>query len=292
MPFSDRAFRALVRELPEVLECLLDVTLGGALALEQPLTPENVDDPNLDLPPTVEADSVARSGDVVLHTECQAYRDPGFEERLFRYHLLLVLRFPKSRVETVAYWLTRPARSRRKGVIVRNSVTVRVRMVVLPELPAELLLENPRTVCFAPCADAAGMSEEELCAEVARRLKDDRASDRELHMAVVAAAMRRRYHLMIHAMQAANVEPVVIEDLVRIGEDLGIEKGLEQGRAEGRAEGIDAAREMLLETLVARGLAPTDAERARIELETSLERLRAWHRAALRAESMAGVLAE
>jgi len=87
---------------------------------------------------------------------------------------------------------------------------------------------------------------------------------------------------MIKAMEAAKMEPVVIEDLVRIGEDLGIERG--------RAEGIEAAREMLLETLAARGLEPTAAERMRFEGESSLDHLRAWHRAALRAESMADVI--
>lgn len=61
-------------------------------------------------------------------------------------------------------------------------------------------------------------------------------------MAVVAAAIRGRYHLMIKAMEAAKVEPVVIEDLVEIGRDLGLEQGRAEGIEKGRAEGVDAVR--------------------------------------------------
>lgn len=70
----------------------------------------------------------------------------------------------------------------------------------------------------------------------------ERATGRELHMAVVAAAIRGRYHLMIKAMEAAKVEPVVIEDLVEIGRDLGLEQGRAEGIEKGRAEGVDAVR--------------------------------------------------
>jgi hypothetical protein len=40
-------------------------------------------------------------------------------------------------------------------------------------------------------------------------------------MAVVAAAMRKRYESMVPAMEQANLEPVIIEDLVKFGEDRG-----------------------------------------------------------------------
>jgi hypothetical protein len=38
-------------------------------------------------------------------------------------------------------------------------------------------------------------------------------------MAVMAAAMRKRYNPMVEAMEQANMEPVIIEDLVNFGED-------------------------------------------------------------------------
>ncbi len=166
-------------------------------------------------------------------------------------------------------------------------MTVKVHVVVLSEVPAETLLADPRTACFAPCADSSGMSAEELCTRVAIALRDG-ATGRELHMAVVAAAVRKRYHQMIKAMEAAKIEPVVIEDLVDIGVDMGRADGIQ----EGRVEGIQAAREMLLETIVARGLPMVDAERERISAESSLDRIREWHRAALHAESMGAVFRE
>lgn len=70
-----------------------------------------MDDTHLDLPRTLDADSVARSGELVLHTEFQGYRDGGFDDRVFRYHLLLALRYPKLRVETIPLWLRRPSES-------------------------------------------------------------------------------------------------------------------------------------------------------------------------------------
>src|SRR4051812_46826434 len=37
--------------------------------------------------------------------------------------------------------------------------------------------------------------------------------------------MRKRYESMVTAMEQANLEPVVIEDLVKFGEDRGYERG-------------------------------------------------------------------
>jgi predicted transposase YdaD len=297
VPYSDRAFRALVREQPEVLLALLEATLPPQPWLDGPVTPENVDDSHLDLPPTIDADSVARSGSVVLHTECQGYRDATFSDRVFRYHLLLTLRYPAFRVETIALWLARPSPAQRDGVIVRGNLTLRVHVVVLREIRAEVLLSDPRTACFAPGADSTTLSEQELCAAAARMLRDH-ATGRELHMAVVAAAIRGRYSLMIKAMEAAKIQPVVIEDLVEIGRDMGLAEGVEKGRAEGvekgraegvekgRAEGIEAARDMLFDAIAARGFALGAAERERIAAERSLSRLREWHRVALVAQSL------
>jgi predicted transposase YdaD len=114
-------------------------------------------------------------------------------------------------------------------------------------------------------------------------------------MAVVAAMSRGRYKEMVRAMEEAKLEPVICEDLVRYGFDQGIEEGLEKGRAEGRAEGLEKgalemARQLVLEVLEARGLTLTEGERVRLDKETSLERLRAWHRSGLTAASVTDVL--
>jgi hypothetical protein len=47
----------------------------------------------------------------------------------------------------------------------------------------------------------------------------------ERHLAVVAAAMRKPYESMVAAMEQANLQPVVIEDLVKFGEDRGYDRG-------------------------------------------------------------------
>jgi hypothetical protein len=295
VPYSDRAFRALVRDQPDVLLALFDVVVRPRLALAGAVTPEDVDDTHLDLPATLDADSIARCGDTVLHTEFQGYRDSTFDDRVFRYHLLLALRYPAFTIETIALWIQRPSEAQRRGVITRHNVTLRVHVVVLPEIPAEELLADPRTACFAACASTSDMSDEELCMRVATVLRE-RGTGRQFHMAVVAAATCGRYHEMIKAMEAAKIEPVVIEDLVEIGRDMGFDEGMAEGVAQGITQGvaqvIDAARSMLLETLSARGLVASAAQLERIAEERSLDRIREWHRAALTAESATAALGE
>jgi hypothetical protein len=55
-------------------------------------------------------------------------------------------------------------------------------------------------------------------------------------MAVVAAATRGRYEDMVKAMGEHDMEPVIIEDLVRFGRDEGRDEGRREGRDEGRRE--------------------------------------------------------
>lgn len=75
-------------------------------------------------------------------------------------------------------------------------------------------------------------------------------------MAVVAAAMRKRYESMVTAMEQANLEPVIIEDLVKFGEDRGYDR---------------ARTETYLRQFARRlGRALTDSERA-----TVVQRLKA-----------------
>jgi hypothetical protein len=131
------------------------------------------------------------------------------------------------------------------------------------------------------------MSDEEICMRVATLLRE-RGTGRQFHMAVVAAATCGRYHQMIKAMEAAKIEPVVIEDLVEIGRDMGFDEGM----ARGMTQGIEAARGMLLETLSARGLVASAAQLERIAEERSLDRIREWHRVALTAESATAALGE
>src|SRR5262249_750931 len=133
------------------------------------VTPDGVDDPHLDvIAPALDADWVARVGDDrVLHVECQGYRDPGFPERLFWYHVSLVVQYRPRRVDTVGLWLIAPPGRQRASVIEQDNLTLRVTSMVIPEVAAEDLLVDPRTACFAAGASAGAWSEAELCARVA-----------------------------------------------------------------------------------------------------------------------------
>ena len=294
MTATDRAFRALARAEPDVVVGLL-----GALALrdfpaDAAVVPEDVDDSRLDpLPPPIDADWVARVGaDRVEHVELQGYRDDGFADRVVRYHLTLVLRDPGRRVRTTAVWLL-PCREARRTVIRFGDVAVRIRARVLRAVSAEALLADRRTACFAAGADPGGRTPEELCSLVVEALARGGATWRQRQMALIAATVGGLYTTMARAMEAAGMEPVVIEDFVKFGEDRGLEQGLEQGREQGREQGaLEGRRAALIVVLTTRGLAVGDAERARVASETSAERLDAWLRRAIVAESVAAVFAE
>ena len=290
MPRSDRAFRALARAQPDVVVGLLRAVVPNLLPPGAVLVPEDVAPTHLDaLPPEIEADWASRvASDEFIHTECQGYRDNGFSERALWYHVGFAFRNRgKRRVRTVALWLTRPPKDQPKDVVTAGDISVKVTTIVLADVPAGLLLADPKTACVAAGAKAEGRSVEELCAEVAAALKARNASWAERHMAVVAAATRGRYESMVRAMEQANLEPVVIEDLVKFGEDRGIKKGKREGKSEGR---LEERRSALRCVLALRKLAPSPEGEQRIEACTDLKTLRRWHDQTVFAETAAEAL--
>ena len=218
--------------------------------------------------------------DEALHVESQGYRDVTFPKRVFEYHLWLVLQYPARTVRTVAVWLTDPPVSQARGEIERGDVRVRVRNVVLPRVPAEALLEDPACACFAAGADAGRWSDRALCERVARVLRESGASWNRRHMAVVAAASRGRYKPMVEAMEHEHLEPVIIEDLVHIGEDFGYAKGHTEGRTE-------AQREAIVQILSARGVALTEVQQRRLGECADPARLKEWVERAARSDDPA-----
>ena len=156
-----------------------------------------------------------------------------------------------------------------------DDITVRVTTVVLHKVQASVLLAEPKTACFAAGAHKEGRSTAELCAEVAALLRARNASWPERHMAVVAAAMRGRYKAMVDAMEHASLEPVVIEDLVKFGEDRG-------RQAEERGT--------LRRVLALRKLALTPEQERQIDACLDLATLRRWHDQAIFAASAAEAL--
>lgn len=301
MPSTDRAFRALAQAEPGVIVALLEALAPDVVPAGHNLQPEAVDDPHLVALPLLDADWVARTGESVesevLHMECQGYRRASFPDRLMRYHLYFFLCYHPRRVRTVALWLIVPPPRQRRGILQAGSVTVRVHSLVLPEIPAELLLADPRTACFAPGAAAGALTSAQICRRTVAILRANDASYPKRHMAVVAAAVRGRYNQMMEAMNEMSMEPVIIDDLVAIGEDIGFEKGLKQGIERGTEAGIEkgrleGSREALLTTLEARGIKLRKDERARILAESSMDRLRGWHRRAITVRSARELLAD
>lgn len=77
---------------------------------------------------------------------------------------------------------------------------------------------------------------------------------------------------MVLAMKMESMEPIVIEDLVKFGEDRGYDRGW--------AAGLELLRGALLDVLGARAIPVGPDELARIALEASPEQLREWSRRA------------
>ncbi|MFT3773095.1 MAG: hypothetical protein QM820_47550 [Minicystis sp.] len=273
MPKSDRAFRALARAQPDVIVGLLRVVTPDLIPPGAAPVPDDVAPTQLDgLPPELDADWAARvAPDALLHTECQGYRDSGFSERVLWYHVGFALRHRgKRRVHTVALWLIPPPKEQPKNEVTVDDITVKVTTIVLRDVPASRLLADPATACFAAGADAEGRSPEALCRAVAAALAARRATWPERHMAVVAAATRGRYESMVTAMEQANLEPVVIEDLVHFGEDRGV---------------LKEARSALHTVMALRGLSIDADMRARIDACSDLDTLHRWLKQAVLASN-------
>jgi hypothetical protein len=271
MPTSDRAFRALARAQPDVVVGLLRAVTPALLLPHAVPVPDDVAPTQLDgLPPELDADFAARmASEELLHMECQGYRDSGFSERVLWYHVGFALRYrSKRRVRTVALWLIPLASTQPRNEVAAGDITVKVTTIVLPEVPASSLLSDPATACFAAGSDAEGRSNEALCAQVAATLRARGASWPERHMAVVAAAMRGRYESMVTAMEQANLEPVIIEDLVKFGEERGYERGREEERA--------TMRRVLRRVLALRKLGVNADGEARIDACMDLATLQRW----------------
>ena len=302
MPKSDRAFRALARAQPDIIAALLAAVAPGLFPPGAELVPDDLAPTHLDgLPPELDADFATRVAEGGLtHVECQGYHDTGFEARTLWYHVGFALRNrAKRRVRTVALWLTSPPRGHPRDEMRADDITVKVTTVVLQNVKASVLLADPGTACFAAGANREHRSADELCAEVAAALRAKNASWAERHMAVVAAAMRGRYKSMVRAMEQANLEPVVIEDLVKFGEDRGLKKGLKsglknglkQGREQGREQGLqEAERGTLRRVLALRKLLLSAEQEQQIDACTDLATLRRWHDQAVFASSTAEAL--
>jgi len=134
---------------------------------------------------------------------------------------------------------------------------------------------------LAAGARAVEMSDEALCARVAAALIENNASWYQRHMAVITAATQRRLQALTEAMARADAPPVIIEDTFFLA--------MEEGEKIGATK---AAAEALLRVLAARGLAVTEAERARVLACADLAKLEGWITRAVTLPTVAEVLRE
>jgi hypothetical protein len=245
------------------------------------------------LAPPQDADWLAALSDAsLLHTECQGYRDPSFLERVFRYHLWLVLQDLKRRVHTVALWLMDPPAAQTAGEVEIQGVRIRVHSVVVPRVPAEALLDDPMSACFAAGAHRGSSSDEALCARVAKVLRESGASWNRRHMAVVAAATQGRYNAMLKAMEHEHMEPIIIEDLVHIGQDIGRKEGYKVGHEEGHKEGhkegaVATLRDSIRKVLAVHGVLLSEVQRAQLDACDDPALISRWFDRALRGDAPA-----
>lgn len=294
MAATDRAFRALGRDEPETLVSLVRILapdlLPPSLASSAGFLVSM--DPRLDLPdPSREVDLALaeRDGPLLWHLEGQGYKDDSFLDRVFFYHLGLVLRHREREVRTVALWLRTPSEAERQPLLRKGSLSLLVTHLVLPEARASRLVLDERTACFAPAGDDEGRGDWVVCQQTVAVLQQSGASLRRWQMAAVAARSRskERYRAMVRVMEEAGVRSVIIEDLIHIGEELGFEKGVEQGFDKGLLQGrTEAARGAVHRVLARRGLPLTEAQQARLAAEGERATLERWLDQAITAASV------
>lgn len=282
MAKTDRAFRALARASPRSVLSLIRLLRPALLRVDDDQIVA-LDDPQLDTPPHPrQADFAATVGDdELLHVEGQGYRDPGFLDREFEYHLTFALRHPRRTVRTCAIWLRVPRADQRVERIERGTISFRVETIVLREVPAALLLSRPDTACFAAGADRGELDEDALCDAVVAALGRADAPLQERTMAAVAAMTVGRYDCLVRAMERADMEPVIIEDLVDYGYDLGRAEGRQEGERTGREVGrLAEARAAVRTVLGARGFVVGSAVDTRLDGCDDVGVLEGWLRRA------------
>jgi hypothetical protein len=307
MAATDRAFRALGRDEPATLLALVDLLLPDLLPEGMSLRNLTVRDPRLDIPdPSIEADAVfvQEERNQLWHLEGQGYDEEEFLDRVLRYHLGFVLRYWDKEVRTLILWMRPPPPEQRLPLLRKGSLSVAVTHLVLREASARVLVRNDQTACFAPAADDEGRGHEVVCQQTVAVLRESGASLRRWQMAAVAARShsKERYHAMVRAMEHAGVRSVIIEDLLKIGEEFGIEKGLQQGIERGIEKGLQQGiergiekgieegrlaegRRSVLRLLEGRGLPLSERQRQQIETCAEKSVLERWFQQAITATS-------
>jgi len=301
---TDVTFRHLLRGLPRPI-----LRLAFPRRTLEPLGPL---DPSVDRPRQRTADSLFRvrdgAGEAAVHVEIERAWRADLPGRLFDYASAAVTatRLPVWSVVVLLRPGGQPPRTiglHRIPGVGGDAFVFRYRVVPLWKLDARRMRTQLGLEGAPFCAAMQGADEPFI-----RGLADDVRADRKMTrrdrrsatqlLYVVSAAIlgsnvaRRIFHVE-SIIQDPNVQELIAE-----WEDNGRRKGRIEGRTEGRIEGrtegriegrIEGVRQLLHKVLAARSLSVTPDVRARIEGESDLARLEAWHDAALTADSIADV---
>ena len=144
---------------------------------------------------------------------------------------------------------------------------------------------GPYLILFLACLPALDMESEAGAARVLDAIRDTGASAaqrKRLTAIILERASQAAQRHLEELMKMTEYKNDFIESYVQVGIEQGIEQGIERGAV------ADAA-EKLLKVLDARGLQPTDAQRAQVVGSTDLADLNKWFDRALTAKAAADV---
>ncbi len=289
----DITFRRLVRGLPQPV-----LRLAFPRRRLEPVGPPG--DPSLDRKRRRTGDNLFRvrrgSWKAAVHVELERDWRPEMPRRMFEYASAAVIE-TNLPVSSIVVLLKRGGRPPDRTGVYRipgvsgSAFVFRYHVVSLWQLDARQMRERLGSLGAPLCVAMRGADEElvrSLYQEVStteRLSKRDRKTTMQLLFFVTAAMFGDETAERIFHMESIVKDPN-IQKLVRKWEDQGRAKGRAEGRTEGRAE---EARSSLCRVLAVRSLPITPDVRARIDGESDLARLEAWHEAAVTAATIGDV---
>jgi flagellar biosynthesis/type III secretory pathway protein FliH len=145
---------------------------------------------------------------------------------------------------------------------------------------------------FLACLPALDMETETGARQVLAAIRDPGASDadrKRLTAIILNRASDAARQILEAMMSTTEWEDDFIESYVQIGIEQGREQGLEQGLEQGAA---NAKAQDVLKVMNARGLRPTEEQRAKITATAGVAQLDLWFDRALTADTAADVFTD
>jgi hypothetical protein len=144
---------------------------------------------------------------------------------------------------------------------------------------------GPYLILFLACLPALDMESEAGARQVLAAIRDTGASDanrKRLTAIIMNRASSAARRILEDMMSTTEWKDDFIESYVQIGIERGLERGLEQGAANAKAQDV-------LKVMDARGLKPSQAQRAKVTATVGIAQLDLWFDRALTADTAADV---